>query len=80
MKKTIALGTAMLVAMNVIASAVYSFLWPYLDDLNLISWGWNWRLLGEIVLFALIIGIFGWFFCKWYARRIEKDIRQMRDL
>ena len=80
MKRTIALGTALLVAINVLAGAAYSVVWPYLYDLGLISWDWDWRLLAEITVYALIIATLGWFFCSWFARRIENNIKDQSQI
>ena len=79
MKKTIILGTAALVAINMIAGAAYSFVWPYLDDLNLISWDWDMRLLGEFSVYTIIIAMLSWLFCRWFERRIEKDIKEKNN-
>ena len=71
MIRTIAIGSALFVAANVLVTLIYGLLWPYLYDWNIVDWDNSARFWIELLFHGVIAAVFGTFFCIWFARRIK---------
>ena len=80
MKRSIALGLAFFIALNLLITLAYGLLWPYLYDLNIISWDSDARFWFELIFHGAVAAIIGLPFCIWFARRISKSASAVRSL